>query len=102
MLWTAPQAKVLMNSPAVQVIRWAQAQFPALLPGGVVDSHPLMAPPRAPEACRRRPAMTGTVEIRNVVKRFGKVEAVRDVSLQPCRKARRWRSSATTAPARPR
>jgi nitrous oxidase accessory protein len=45
-LWTAPQAKVLMNSPAVQVIRWAQTQFPALLPGGVVDSRPLMAPPR--------------------------------------------------------
>jgi len=49
-LWTAPQAKVLMNSPAVQVIRWAQAQFPALLPGGVVDSHPLMAPPARPKA----------------------------------------------------
>lgn len=43
-LWTSPQAKILMSSPAVQVIRWAQAQFPALLPGGVVDSHPLMAP----------------------------------------------------------
>ena len=48
-LWTAPQAKVLMNSPAVQVIRWAQAQFPALLPGGVVDSRPLMAPPPRPK-----------------------------------------------------
>lgn len=48
-LWTAPQAKVLTNSPAVQVIRWAQAQFPALLPGGVVDSHPLMAPTRRPD-----------------------------------------------------
>ncbi|MBD2749670.1 nitrous oxide reductase family maturation protein NosD [Microvirga sp. BT688] len=48
-LWTAPQAKVLMNSPAVQVIRWAQAQFPALLPGGVVDSRPLMAPPARPK-----------------------------------------------------
>lgn len=47
-LWVAPQAKVLMNSPAVQVIRWAQAQFPALLPGGVVDTHPLMAPPARP------------------------------------------------------
>jgi len=43
-LWTAPQAKLLINSPAVQVIRWAQNQFPALLPGGVVDSRPLMAP----------------------------------------------------------
>ncbi|WP_458180428.1 nitrous oxide reductase family maturation protein NosD [Bradyrhizobium sp. 14AA] len=44
-LWTAPAAKLLINSPAVQVIRWAQAQFPALLPGGVVDSHPLISPP---------------------------------------------------------
>ena len=43
-LWTTPQAKFLTTSPAVQVIRWAQSQFPALLPGGVVDSHPLMAP----------------------------------------------------------
>ncbi|WP_041414411.1 nitrous oxide reductase family maturation protein NosD [Sinorhizobium fredii] len=43
-LWTSPQAKLLTTSPAVQVIRWAQAQFPALLPGGVVDSHPLMVP----------------------------------------------------------
>ena len=46
-LWTAPAAKVLINSPAVQVIRWAQAQFPALLPGGVVDSHPLVSPPKS-------------------------------------------------------
>jgi nitrous oxidase accessory protein len=52
-LWTAPQAKVLMNSPAVQVIRWAQAQFPALLPGGVVDSKPLMAPPTRPKMAER-------------------------------------------------
>jgi nitrous oxidase accessory protein len=48
-LWTAPQAKLLANSPAVQVIRWAQAQFPALLPGGVIDSHPLMKPPARPK-----------------------------------------------------
>ncbi|WXU28564.1 nitrous oxide reductase family maturation protein NosD [Bradyrhizobium symbiodeficiens] len=53
-LWTAPAAKVLINSPAVQVIRWAQAQFPALLPGGVVDSHPLVSPPQsaAPKEAR--------------------------------------------------
>jgi nitrous oxidase accessory protein len=44
-LWVAPRAKLLINSPAVQVIRWAQAQFPALYPGGVVDSAPLMTPP---------------------------------------------------------
>jgi len=55
-LWTAPEAKVLLNSPAVQVLRWAQSQFPALYPGGVVDSHPLMAPPpRPPFAEGRRP-----------------------------------------------
>lgn len=53
-LWTSPQAKILINSPSVQTIRWAQTQFPALLPGGVVDSHPLMKSPykdpRKPEA----------------------------------------------------
>ncbi len=47
-LWTAPEAKVLVNSPAVQIIRWAQARFPAMLPGGVVDTHPLMAPTPLP------------------------------------------------------
>ena len=51
-LWTAPSAKVLINSPAVQVLRWAQAQFPALYPGGVVDTHPLIAPPPKPSASR--------------------------------------------------
>jgi len=51
-LWTAPAAKALINSPAVQVLRWAQAQFPALYPGGVVDTHPLIAPPPKPSADR--------------------------------------------------
>jgi nitrous oxidase accessory protein len=51
-LWTAPSAKVLINSPAVQVLRWAQAQFPALYPGGVVDTHPLIAPPPKPSSSR--------------------------------------------------
>lgn len=45
-LWTLPQAKVLVSSPAVQMVRWAQARFPALYPGGVVDSAPLMRPPQ--------------------------------------------------------
>jgi nitrous oxidase accessory protein len=36
---------LLINSPAIQVIRWAQAQFPALFPGGVTDTAPLMTPP---------------------------------------------------------
>lgn len=51
-LWTAPSAKVLINSPAVQVLRWAQAQFPALYPGGVVDTRPLIAPPPKPSISR--------------------------------------------------
>lgn len=50
-LWTVPNAKILSTSPAVQIIRWAQSQFPALLPGGVVDSHPLMAAPTQPSGC---------------------------------------------------
>jgi nitrous oxidase accessory protein len=44
-LWTLPQAKVLINSPAVQIVRWSQSRFPALFPGGVVDTAPLMQPP---------------------------------------------------------
>ena len=47
-MWTAPQARLLVTSPAVQVIRWAQSRFPATLPGGVFDSAPLMAPPKDP------------------------------------------------------
>ncbi|MEI2385265.1 nitrous oxide reductase family maturation protein NosD [Breoghania sp. JC706] len=44
-LWTQPAAKLLTGSPAVQLLRWTQSQFPALLPGGVVDTAPLMHPP---------------------------------------------------------
>jgi len=43
-LWTQPAAKSLLGSPAVQLIRWSQSAFPALLPGGVVDKAPLMQP----------------------------------------------------------
>lgn len=39
-VWRVPAAKLLLNSPAVQVVRWAQTQFPSLLPGGVIDSAP--------------------------------------------------------------
>ncbi len=43
-LWTQPAAKSLLGSPAVQLIRWSQSAFPALLPGGVIDRAPLMKP----------------------------------------------------------
>ena len=51
-VWRYPQAKLLLNSPATQVVRWAQSQFPAIHPGGVIDSAPLMAPPDVPAAAR--------------------------------------------------
>ena len=44
-LWRAPNAKILINSPAAQLLKYAQQQFPAIHPGGVVDSYPLMNPP---------------------------------------------------------
>ncbi len=47
LLWSHPLAKTLVTSPALQFLRWIQAQFPGLHPGGVVDSAPLMLPPVA-------------------------------------------------------
>ena len=44
-LWSQPAAALLTGAPAVQLIRWAQSSFPATLPGGVVDSAPLMVAP---------------------------------------------------------
>ena len=43
-LWSQPSARLLLGSPAVQLIRWTLSAFPGFLPGGVVDSHPLMRP----------------------------------------------------------
>jgi nitrous oxidase accessory protein len=54
-VWRAPATKLLLDSPAVQVVRWAQARFPAIHPGGVIDSAPLMAPPRPPSLARLSP-----------------------------------------------
>ncbi|MBF0610402.1 MAG: nitrous oxide reductase family maturation protein NosD [Magnetococcales bacterium] len=46
-IWSYPLAKLLLSSPVMETLRYAQNQFPALYPGGVVDSWPLMAPPLA-------------------------------------------------------
>jgi nitrous oxidase accessory protein len=43
-LWSQPAAALLTGSPAVQLVRWSQSAFPAMLPGGVLDSAPLMQP----------------------------------------------------------
>lgn len=44
-VWAHPMAKMLLNAPGIQMVRWAQSRFPALHPGGVTDSAPLMTPP---------------------------------------------------------
>jgi nitrous oxidase accessory protein len=59
-VWRYPAAKLLLNNPAVQVVRWAQPAFPNLHPGGVVDNAPLMHPPEVPAAhFRDFPAVGG-------------------------------------------
>lgn len=45
LLWKFPIARILMNSPAVETLRWVQEQFPILKPQGVHDSAPLMLQP---------------------------------------------------------
>jgi nitrous oxidase accessory protein len=44
-VWRHPLAKLLLSTPGLQVLRWAQSEFPALHPGGVTDSAPLMSAP---------------------------------------------------------
>jgi len=43
-VWRHPLAKLLLNSPSMQLLRWVQSEFPTLHPGGVTDSKPLMTP----------------------------------------------------------
>jgi nitrous oxidase accessory protein len=50
LLWKYPLAKMLMNSPAIQTLRWVQKQFPILRSPGVQDSYPLMRPPKEKDA----------------------------------------------------
>lgn len=43
-VWRHPSARILLSSPAVRILKWAQGQFPGLYPGGVIDRYPLMSP----------------------------------------------------------
>lgn len=45
LLWKYPEVKVLLNSPAIETLRWVQRQFPVLKSPGVSDSVPMMLPP---------------------------------------------------------
>ncbi len=47
LLWQYPEMKMLMDSPAVIILRWVQRQFPILKPPGVKDSFPLMSSPHS-------------------------------------------------------
>jgi len=45
LVWQYPEMKMIMDSPAILILRWVQKQFPVLKPPGVKDSYPLMAKP---------------------------------------------------------
>jgi len=47
LVWQYPEMKMIMDSPAILILRWVQRQFPVLKPPGVKDSFPLM---KAPES----------------------------------------------------
>jgi len=59
LVWRHPLAKLLLNSPSVQVLKWAQSEFPGLHPGGVTDSAPLMVP---------SPSASGDILVSSLVK----------------------------------
>ena len=50
LLWRYPASRLLMHSPAVLALRWAQRQFPVFRPQGIKDSAPLMIDPTRDEA----------------------------------------------------
>lgn len=52
-VWRHPMAKLLLNSPSVKLLKWAQSEFPGLHPGGVTDSAPLMKPPEVEIVIKR-------------------------------------------------
>ncbi len=45
LLWKYPMAHLLLGSPAMLALRWAQKQFPVTRPPSVQDSYPLMHSP---------------------------------------------------------
>ncbi len=41
-LWRYPNAAILLGSPIMQLLKYSSQHFPSLLPGGILDSYPLM------------------------------------------------------------
>ncbi|WLQ16311.1 nitrous oxide reductase family maturation protein NosD [Hahella aquimaris] len=57
LLWTYPQARLLLHSPSIDLLRWAQQAFPVVKSPGVRDSAPLMRDTtqhRTQAACRQQ------------------------------------------------
>jgi nitrous oxidase accessory protein len=58
LVWQYPEMKMIMDSPAILILRWVQRQFPVLKPPGVKDSFPLMI---APSLSNNKQAVTSLV-----------------------------------------
>jgi len=59
LVWQYPEMKMIMDSPAILILRWVQKQFPVLKPPGVKDSFPLMAKP----VIARKPTVAQTPQL---------------------------------------
>ncbi|MEI6894213.1 MAG: nitrous oxide reductase family maturation protein NosD [Colwellia sp.] len=57
LVWQYPEMKMIMDSPAILILRWVQRQFPVLKPPGVKDSFPLM---NIPHRVQHEEAVTTT------------------------------------------
>jgi nitrous oxidase accessory protein len=62
LVWQYPEMKMIMDSPAILILRWVQRQFPVLKPPGIKDSFPLMASPHGEQDKKLVVAKTATEE----------------------------------------
>ena len=44
LFWRYPEAKFLMNSPVVSLLRWVESQMTLFATTGIKDDYPLMQP----------------------------------------------------------
>jgi nitrous oxidase accessory protein len=43
-LWSHPNASILLGSPVMLLLKHSNRHFPTLMPGGILDSYPLISP----------------------------------------------------------
>lgn len=58
LVWQYPEMKMIMDSPAILILRWVQRQFPVLKPPGVKDSFPLMEIPQLQHSSQGADSLT--------------------------------------------